>query len=101
MKTETRLAGLVLAAVALSGCVEDTGSGSSGLSGTQSQFDSMTAPCIAQASRLTGFPQSSISVIDRIQTGGGPLLVLNANGQRWSCRLEDNGTVTVFSEFAN
>lgn len=72
-----------------------------GLSGTQEQFDRMINPCIAQASRMTGVGQGAIVVTDRIRTGGGPLLTLNAGGTKYSCRLEDNGSVTVFSEFAN
>ncbi len=72
-----------------------------GLSGTEAQFNSMTSPCINQASRLTGVPARDINITNRIRTGGGPLLTLEAAGTKYSCRLEDNGTVTVFSEFAN
>lgn len=101
MARGTKLVASIAALTALAACVEDTGSSGSGLSGTQAQFNAMTSPCIAQAARLTGVRQSSISVIDRIQTGGGPLLTLNVGGTKYSCRLEDNGRVTVFSEFAN
>lgn len=93
----------VLSAVALgalAGCVEDTGS-SNGLSGTEAQFNAMTSPCINQASQYANFPARDINIVERIRTGGGPLLVLDAGGQRLSCRLEDDGSVTVFSEFAN
>ena len=96
-----KLAAGAAALIVLAACVEDSGSSGSGLSGTQSQFDAMTGPCISQASRLTGVRQSAISVMDRIPTGGGPLLTLNVGGTKYSCRLEDNGSVTVFSEFAN
>lgn len=75
--------------------------GGDGLSGTQAQFDSMVSPCIAQASRLTGASQGSISILDRIRTGGGPILTLSAAGAKYTCRLEDDRRVTVFSEFAN
>jgi hypothetical protein len=78
-----------------------TGSVDDGLSGTQAQFDSMTSPCIAQASRMAGVSRGAITVTDRIRTGGGPLLTLNAGRTQYSCRLEDDGTVTVFSEYGN
>jgi hypothetical protein len=61
----------------------------------------MADPCIAQAARMTGLNRGAIVVTDRIRTGGGPLLTLNAGGTRYSCRLEDDGRVTVFSEYAN
>jgi hypothetical protein len=88
----------VVAAVA--GCVETTGAGD-GLSGTEAQFSQMEQPCIAQAARLTGVSRGAIFVRERIRTGGGPLLVLDAGGAAFSCRFEDDGSVTVFSEFAN
>ncbi|GEM_PF-5722137 len=95
------------ALVALAGCVE-TGGGTTGggmtddgLSGTEAQFDGMNARCIDQAARYAGYPAMDINIVERIRTGGGPLLVLDAGGQRLSCRLEDDGSVTVFSEYAN
>jgi hypothetical protein len=106
----TKMAACAAAVAALAGCgtttIVDSGAASSanvgdGLSGTQAQFDRMTNPCIAQASRVTGVSRGSIVVMDRIRTGGGPLLTLNAGGAKYSCRLEDDGSVTVFSEFAN
>jgi hypothetical protein len=106
---QARLAAYVATLAALAGCSTTTtvdsgtpssGSAGEGLSGTQEQFNRMTNPCIAQASRMTGLSQGSIVVIDRIRTGGGPLLTLNAGGTKYSCRLEDDGSVTVFSEFA-
>lgn len=100
MNTLARLVALAILATGVAGCVEDTGSGS-GLSGTQSQFDAMTAPCISQAGRMTGVPQGAVIVTDRLQTGGGPLLTLSAAGRNLSCRLESDGRVTVFGEFAN
>ncbi|SNT41095.1 hypothetical protein SAMN05421757_1184 [Tropicimonas sediminicola] len=98
-----RISALALTAAALGGCVETSGSatGGSGLSGTDTQFNAMTGPCIEQASRMTGASQGAIRVLDRIQTGGGPILTLDAAGAKYTCRLEDNGSVTVFSEFAN
>ncbi len=95
---------IVIGATALgaaAGCVETSGNSNDGLSGSEAQFNAMTAPCIDQAARYTGYPAMDINISDRVRTGGGPLLVLDAGGQRVSCRLEDNGQVTVFSEFAN
>lgn len=99
---------LVIGAAALgavAGCVETGGSGSGsasdGLNGTDAQFNAMTAPCIDQAARYANYPARDINISERLQTGGGPLLVLDAGGQRLSCRLEPDGSVTVFSEFAN
>ncbi len=96
---------MVIGAVALgavAGCVETSGTApADGLSGTEEQFNAMTAPCIDQAARYANYPARDINIADRIRTGGGPLLVLDAGGQRLSCRLEPNGSVTVFSEFAN
>lgn len=99
---------LVIGAAALgtvAGCVETGGSGggttSDGLSGTDAQFNAMTAPCIDQAARYANYPARDINISDRIRTGGGPLLALDAGGQSLSCRLEPDGSVTVFSEFAN
>ena len=91
---------------ALVGCASGTsvesGAGANdGLSGTEEQFNRMTNPCIGQASRMTGMSRGAIVVTNRIRTGGGPLLTLNAGGTKYSCRLEDDGSVTVFSEFAN
>jgi len=94
----------VAALVSLAGCVETGGGGSAendGLSGSDAQFNAMTAPCINQAARMTGFPAKDINIAERIRTGGGALLVLDVGGQNWSCRSESDGSVTVFSEFAN
>jgi hypothetical protein len=94
------------AMTALAGCTSDSSMDSSppkddNLSGTRAQFDMMEDPCIDQASRMTGVHHTNIYVTNRIRTGGGPLLTLNAGGTKYSCRLEDNGSVTVFSEYAN
>lgn len=93
-----------LALVALAACVETDSGGaanSDGLSGTQSQFDQMVGPCTRQAGRLTGTDANTVAVTDRLQTGGGPILTLSAGGAPYTCRLESDGSVTVFSEFAN
>lgn len=94
--------GILLSAAALAGlagCVETTTD--DGLGGSSDQFARMTGPCTSQASRMTGLPRGSIAVTDRIRTGGGPLLTLSASGTPYSCRMESDGSVTVFSEYAN
>ncbi len=96
-----KLTAIAVTAFTLAGCVEDTGSTDPALSGTDAQFNAMTAPCIDQAARYANYPAMDINIVNRIRTGGGPLLVLDAGGQRLSCRLEPNGSVTVFSEYAN
>ncbi len=102
MKNMIRFACGAAAIGAVAGCVETGGSvANDGLSGTDAQFNTMTAPCIDQAARFANFPAMDINIAERIRTGGGPLLVLDAGGQRLSCRLEPDGSVTVFSEFAN
>ncbi len=75
--------------------------GNDGLSGSPDQFARMANPCIEQAARMRGLGQGQVVVTDQIRTGGGPLLTLDAAGTKLSCRLEDNGSVTVFSEYAN
>ncbi|EPX85325.1 hypothetical protein [Salipiger mucosus] len=98
--TPHALAGAAL--LALAGCVETTEPPrDDGLSGTDPQFAAMETPCRAQASRMTGSPQGAVAILDRIRTGGGPILTLSANGANYTCRLEPDGSVTVFSEFAN
>lgn len=94
---------VILASLALlAACMDNMGTGSSsGLRGTPDEFAAMSKPCITQASRMTGVRVGNIRVTDQLQTGGGPLLSLNVGGAKYSCRLEDNGSVTVFSEYAN
>lgn len=102
MSLQEKLGSLMLSAAFLAGCVEDQGKApGAGLSGTPAQFDSMVGPCVSQASRLTGVNMGSVVVTDRIQTGGGPILTLSAADTPYTCRLETDGSVTVFSEFAN
>ncbi|MBL3704170.1 hypothetical protein GI582_15835 [Sulfitobacter sp. BDSS02] len=68
---------------------------------TPTEFEAMRQPCIDQAATLTSIPADQITVSSEIETGGGPLLTLDAAGTRYSCRKEADGSVTVFSEFAN
>ncbi len=95
-----KLAAAFCGTLVLAACAE-TDSSASGLSGTPDQFAAMRAPCIDQAARMTGLPKTSVTVNEQIQTGGGPLLTLSAGGTPYSCRLESDGSVTVFSEYAN
>lgn len=86
----------------LAGCDEAaTATGGDGLSGTTEQFATMEPGCLSQARVQVGGPPGSIVVKERLRTGGGPLLTLDANGTPLSCRLEADGSVTVFSEYAN
>ncbi|WP_050927611.1 hypothetical protein [Aestuariivita boseongensis] len=101
MNKIVKLTALTAALGALAACVETSQPANDGLSGTEAQFNAMTAPCIDQAAVYADFPAMDINILDRLRTGGGPLLVLDAGGQRLSCRLESDGSVTVFSEFAN
>jgi outer membrane murein-binding lipoprotein Lpp len=94
------------AMAALAGCQSDSSMDTSAprdnsLSGTLAQFEMMKEPCIQQASRMTGVHPTNIYVANSIRTGGGPLLILKSAGKKYSCRLEDDGSVTVFSEYAN
>ncbi|WP_109467255.1 hypothetical protein [Albibacillus kandeliae] len=82
----------------IAGCLDDS---DGDLSGTPSEFAQMKAPCVSQAARMTNIPADQIVVTNEIQTGGGPLLTLDARGTSYSCRKEADGSVTVFSEFAN
>ncbi len=104
MISKTSLVASAVVLIGLAGCVEDTGGskrGDSHLKGTKNQFAKMHDPCLHQAARLTGIPKNQIVVTDRLKTGGGPILTLSARGTPYTCRLNANGTVTVFSEFAN
>ncbi|MBW6419692.1 hypothetical protein [Celeribacter sp. PS-C1] len=98
MKIQLKLASAGVAALLVAGCVEMD---DPALSGTPDQFSMMKSPCVAQAARLTGTSAGSVTILDEIQTGGGPILTLMAGGSKYTCRLEDDGTVTVFSEYAN
>ena len=93
---------MVVAMVAgLAGCVEEIESAGEGMSGTPSQFEGMRGRCLSEAARTTGVPRRAIGVNERLQTGGGPILTLDAAGSAYTCRLEEDGSVTVFSEFAD
>lgn len=98
MKTVLKLTCLATATVALAGCAED--GGGSGQSGITDEFTLMASPCIEEAAVISGESQSSISAGEHILTSRGPILILNVAGESYRCRLEDDGTVTVSSEFA-
>jgi hypothetical protein len=104
MISKIKLVASVVVIIGLAGCVEDTGGKQRGdrhLKGNKNQFASMHDPCLHKAARLTGIPKKQIVVTDRLKTGGGPILTLSARGTPYTCRLNANGSVTVFSEFAN
>lgn len=102
MKTTPTIAAFAVAALALTACSETGGGGTSpGLSNNITPPPGMESMCINQAARYANVPAGAITVTSRIETGGGPLITLNAAGQNLSCRREANGSVTVFSEFAN
>jgi hypothetical protein len=67
--------------------VDTTANADDGLSGTPDQFNRITSPCIDQAARMTGLSRSQITITNRLRTGGGPLLTLDAGGTNYSCRL--------------
>lgn len=98
MKLYVKLAVLTFGAMALAAC-ETSDSG--GLSNNIVPPSGMETQCIDQAARYAGVPSGSVVVMSRIETGGGPLITLSAAGQKLSCRTEPNGSVTVFSEYAN
>lgn len=85
----------------LTGCAEEASTTAASQQRLQTVFAQMENPCLTQATRLTGLSSDQIVVTNQIPTGGGPLLTLDANGKPYSCRKEADGSVTVFSEFAN
>lgn len=98
MKKIGKLTMLGLASATLAAC-ETSDSG--GLSNNITPPAGMEPQCINQASRYAEVPARSVVVLSRIETGGGPLITLDAAGRKLSCRREADGSVTVFSEFAN
>lgn len=84
--------------VVLTGCVED--SDDSRLSGSRDAFARITGSCLSQASCLTGVRSDRVRVLERILTGGAPVLTLDAAGAQCTCREETDGSVAVFSEFS-
>jgi hypothetical protein len=99
LKSYPRLAVLSVTGLVVAAC--ETSDSGPGLSNNITPPAGMEAQCIDQAARYAGVSTGSVVVLSRIETGGGPLITLNAAGQNLSCRREANGVVTVFSEFAN
>ncbi|SEN07296.1 hypothetical protein [Palleronia pelagia] len=83
----------------LSGCIVE----GPPISGPVSTPPGMKESCIAQAVRLTGAPQSAIVARAPISVGpeNRPFIGLNVAGASYGCRIEDDGSYTVFSEYAN
>lgn len=88
--------------VALAGCV-DSGSGGGGMSDSGAAPAGMREACIALATRLTGAPASSIVAANPITVGPDQraFIGLTVNGASYGCRIEDDGSYTVFSQYAN
>ncbi len=84
----------------VAGCVETVAS-SGGLSDNIEAPAGMAEACLSQAVRLTGVPSSGIEMRAPIETGGGPFIGITIAGESYGCRTEDDGSVTVFSQFAN
>lgn len=102
MRIDLKLFACAAALAGLAACAEtESAATDNGLSGTPADFAAMAGPCTDQAARMTGVPAGDVSVTNSMQTGGGPLLTLDAGGAAYSCRREADGSVTVFSEFAN
>ena len=101
MRNTTTIAAIAVTTLALAACSETGGSTGPGLSNNITPPAGMESMCISQAARYAGVSAGVVVVTSRIETGGGPLLTLDAAGQSLSCRREANGSVTVFSEYAN
>ena len=98
MEMFPKTAVLGFAGVALAACETSDGGG---FSNNIVPPAGMETQCKDQAARYAGITPGAVVVLSRIETGGGPLLTLQAAGQGLSCRREADGSVTVFSEFAN
>lgn len=86
----------------LTACVETTSTGG-GLSDNATAPAGMQEACIAQATRLTGVPESGIVATNPIEAGPErrAFIGLTVNGASYGCRIEDDGSYTVFSQFAD
>ena len=72
-----------------------TFSGDQAGAGTGDVFAAMVQPCRTQTANYTGLPLRSVSVIDRVTTGQGPVLTLNAGRGTYYCARQPGGGVTV------
>ncbi|WP_145962894.1 hypothetical protein [Mangrovicoccus ximenensis] len=95
-----RLAALAVSAGVAAGCA-GTDPAPGRLSDNIVPPAGMEAACLSEAERLAGVPQESIAVRNRIETGGGPFIGLDIGGASYGCRTEPDGSVTVFSQYAN
>ena len=98
-----RTAAAMAGAIAVSGCVAAPEPPSGGLSDTATAPVGMREACIAQAMRLTGAPASGIVARPPIEVGPDrrAFIGLSVEGASYGCRIEDDGSYTVFSQFAN
>ncbi|MBY6004466.1 hypothetical protein KUV62_11135 [Salipiger bermudensis] len=99
MKLMTQI--IVGAAVlsALAGCVETSGSETS--PGGIVAPPGMVDECIRQV--RVGQPDASISTRPPITAGpdNRVFVGMTVDGASWGCRIEDDGSYTAFSQFAN
>ena len=91
---------MVALGLVLAGCVDEDAT-SGGLSDNIAAPAGMREACLAHAVRLTGAASSGITMRAPIETAGGPFIGMTINGASYGCRLEADGSVTVFSQFAN
>ena len=101
MISPIRLIAAAGALAALTGCGSDMEDAVTPAVASDERFETMTDPCLEKAARFSGQPLNNITVTGQSMTGGGPLLTLSAGGTPLSCRLDSDGSVTVFSEYAN
>ena len=94
---------LVIGAAALgavAGCVETGGSGSTASGGIVAP-PGMVDECIRQI--RVGQPNANITTRTPITAGpdNRVFVGMTVDGASWGCRIEDNGSYTAFSQFAN
>lgn len=88
--------------IALAGCME-TRAPADGMSNNAVAPAGMREECIAQATRLTGVPANRIVPANPIEVGPDrrAFIGLTIDGASYGCRIEDDGSYTVFSQYAN
>lgn len=91
------------ALIASAGCVSTQAPPSAGLSDNAVAPAGMREACVAQAVRLTGVPASGIVTRPPIEVGPDrrAFIGMSVAGASYGCRIENDGSYTVFSQFAN
>ena len=99
IRTAAVLAGVFVVA----GCVATPAPPTDRLSDNATAPAGMREACIAQATRLTGVPVSGIVTRPAIEVGPDrrAFIGMSVEGESYGCRIEDDGSYTVFSQFAN